>query len=266
MDPLESFYPSWSTYNAFMDNPITIVDPDGKGGRVSKIRDPNTGKTIALKVTATIYVYTDVQEIQNDITNIANTIKSEIENNWNNVSNSDETGNGVAKDANGNVLPIIFEVSVIPITRLEAENRTKTGKVSLDENFIELVNNEIPSEFDGNSGVINLNQNKAKNYTTVPHEWGHLLGYRNKSSRNTPDNEFHAGDYNPSSALPVPIMYRSLPPVDGIEERRVVTQTDIDRTNDGRGIGADVMGKIARSAYIGTPNTNQIYTNGIPSN
>ena len=33
-DQLESNFVSWSTYTAFLDNPILIKDPTGKGGEI----------------------------------------------------------------------------------------------------------------------------------------------------------------------------------------------------------------------------------------
>jgi len=264
-DPKESVYPSWSTYNAFMCNPIIIIDPSGEGGIVSKVRDIETGKTTALVVTATVFVYSDVKD-QQQLHNIAKDIKSNIESNWNNVTSADGKVSKTTVTKNGITLPTTFNITVIPITREDAESRMKSSNVAYGENFVEVIDdaNGPSSQFEGNSGFFNVSQQNASG-NTYSHEWGHFLEYVNPNVRDDNASRYHAAYYKPSSGEPVPMMFNDDPTIAG---ERTTTPTDVNRLNNGRGLGADLIGNPSKtnSAQVGAPNTNKSYQNGVEKN
>jgi RHS repeat-associated protein len=55
-DPAEVKYPSMSPYNAFNDNPMLYIDPDGNDGRISIIVNQEY-KTIHIAVATDVYVF-----------------------------------------------------------------------------------------------------------------------------------------------------------------------------------------------------------------
>ena len=263
-DPLESFFPSWSSYTGFLNNPIYIIDPSGKGGIASKVLDEN-GRTVAIKVAATIYIYSSVKD-QTELHSVAEGIKANIENNWNSVSYIDPSTGEVmttapTTSAAGNTVPVIFEVTVIVKSREEVVDMVENNKLSHGENIIEIIDDEtgMPSQVEGNSGVINLAQQR-KNGTTAAHEWGHILEYINPNV--TTDNvaRYHADE---THGPIIPMM--SNDPTSAAE--RLVTQVDVNRLNSNKPIGKGLLGvRTAKDATVnvGIENTNEIYENGIP--
>lgn len=262
-DPDESKYSSWSTYNGFMCNPILIVDPNGKGGKVSKVRD-SEGNVQSLVVTTVIYIYSDVVSMAR-LATLASEIKENIECNWNNVAIADNNGNvsencpTANSPATNKAYPVRFEVTVIPVTKDEAqknaENNTKERKdqEQQDVNFIKITDGGSQSFIDGNSGVFDLRQHTASG-NTYAHEFGHMLGYKNWQQT----DPTHFGEYytdSPSIPFPLPLMSTgsaSFCPL------RLSTQSDVDGLNQGQGVGSALLGKSGTSGFIGDPNTNKI--------
>lgn len=78
-DPLSEEFPSWSPYNMCMDNPIKMVDPDGKAP-TDWWKSINTGKYVwynqpsdgALVVAGHTYVGESINDVNNDFDNSNN--------------------------------------------------------------------------------------------------------------------------------------------------------------------------------------------------
>ena len=171
-DPLESNFVSWSTYTAFLDNPILIKDPTGKGGEISIAYDKSGAMTIT--VTSVIFVYSEVSEIQNDINNLASIIQSNINNAWN--------GNGFSAAYGDKVGIVNFNVSVVPCASPEeAKMRLEQHRDDPKYNFVHLNTSSVadPGEYTmqttGNVGSWSINPQYCNTYA---HEFGHFLSNR----------------------------------------------------------------------------------------
>lgn len=272
-DPKEGAYPSWSTYNAFMCNPIYIIDPTGKGGIVSKVLDEN-GKVIALKVTVSIYIYTDLEKTADEMHQLQQEIKSNMESNWNSVVYTDpetcvKTNKVPMVTKEGfESLPVQFEVNVEIKTRTEIVEMVKNKKLKEGENIVEITDDETSqTRFEGNSGVFNLAQRRL-DCNIWAHEFGHILNFINPFFAKK-DNTltYHAFPAEESAMNNNP----QIVPLD----QRVTTQADVDRLNgvlrDGgkvlsKGLGNDVIGTKAKQAAVGGPANNIIYKGGEETN
>ncbi|MFY7938722.1 MAG: RHS repeat domain-containing protein, partial [Flavobacterium sp.] len=258
VDPLERHYACWSTYNSFMCNPIFIIDPDGKGGKISKVRDPRTGKVVAFKVTAVIYIYSDVKSAS-ELGELSVEIETNIEGNWNNVYSSE---NSVPCNYLIDGKPLIFDVEVVPITREEAVEKMNDSKTQLDENFVEIVDNTSrPSEFNYNSGVFNVCQQESDK-TTYAHEFGHMLEYAIEKIKVNSDGEVinEIGDnpklYHTKVETTYATMMRIADALDANKQReRKVTNMDVRGLDRGFGLENAIITKnleiVKESKFIG---------------
>jgi RHS repeat-associated protein len=270
LDPLERSFLSWSPFCGYLDNPIYIVDPTGKGGIVSRVKDED-GKTVALKVSVTIYIYTDLKKTSEEMHGIENEIKNDIECNWNNIETIDPTSGelrnslALAKKEGYPNLPVQFEVTVITKTRSEVEEMVKGNNLKPQDNIVEIVDDEtIFSKFEGNSGVFNLlDQRRTAN--TWSHEFGHMLNFKNAKyggMENTAENHSDANSNQMMNNFPFNVA----------ETTRRVTQGDVDGLNGlikksdtkykNKGIGFDIIGTRIQSVFIGSKSNNIIYKNG----
>ena len=124
VDPDQAKFTSLSPYCAFNNSPLLMVDPTGKGAKVVKVME--NGKVVALKVVSTIYVYSTIASIQNDIANHANNIQEEINTAYDvNATGAVEVGDNTIQ------VPVIFEVTVIPVG---GENGSADAKKLADGN------------------------------------------------------------------------------------------------------------------------------------
>ena len=263
-DPEEYNYPSWSSYTAFLNNPVYIIDPSGKGGIVTKVLNEK-GKTIALKVTVTLYIYTDLKKTQEEMNGIKSNIKDNIEANWNNVTYTDNCQPTATN--NSITLPVIFEVDVQIKTRSEVEDMVKNNKIKHGENIIEIV--ESGGSFtDGNSGFWDLRQ-QALTGNTFAHEMGHLLEFVNSlvsklwGTKDIPSKDFPdvATSYEAADPKDPSIMNGNPHIVD--QASRTVKKSDIGGLNRGKGVGTDITGQAGvMEEKLGSRNTNKIYKNG----
>lgn len=163
-DPDEHKYSSWSSYSSFFNAPTMVIDPNGKGGKVS-LGVGSDGKP-ALIVSATIYVYSEVESINNDINKYANDVKTNIRAGWANGAFSSTLGFDEKKS-----YPVEFHVEVIGVSKQRAkELASKNGRD--DVNFVHLNNSENYSQTVDNVGSWSINSN------AFGHEFGHLLGNR----------------------------------------------------------------------------------------
>lgn len=197
VDPWVDRYERQSPYVAFNDNPIMFADPTGKGGELT-VHQREDG-TFYLKVTSTIYVYTNDKNI--DAKKYASKIQGDIMSQWN---NPDGKGYGqIGTDA----VDVVFDVTVEAVTTERADELAKDNK-DISVNFMALVNDGSGSEALGNSGKYDIARLNEDGSTNAAHEYGHLLGYnvpKGIPTMQSPgayemDNDNHADRSNPEEA------------------------------------------------------------------
>lgn len=267
VDPLVKDYPSWSPFNGFLNNPVIIIDPTGEGGKVSKVRDVNTGTVTGIKVQATIYVYSDQEKVNANIHSYASAMKDNIENNWNSMavvndgSISQEPSTTPWK-VTGQEYNVEFEVQVIPVSPKEAKKLADRNK-DKSVNFIRLYEGDesfnIGSRVNGNSGFIDVDDiaTGSSSPATYAHEFGHLLEFFNENSCQTE----HNGCFTDTKNLPIPYPMMG----SGVgTENQTVTPSDIHGLNFGKGlITPDLFGTPTGKYYsyqFGN-RTNEVYEN-----
>ncbi len=170
VDPLAEDYMSWSGYNYVMNNPMKYIDPDGKGVHLAIDTDKNGNITIT--ISATIYMYGS--KATNEL---ANKFQKRINNDWSGNFNS-----------NGNNFTVKSNISVKNVSEGEAKKKIDTynrvGKSTPDVNFLRVFDSNesnTASKTDGNVILLNLNQHRNSGNTTLSHEVGHLMNFKNTS-------------------------------------------------------------------------------------
>ena len=257
-DPLESKYPSWSTYNFTLDNPLYFVDETGEGAEVSKILD-DQGNVSAIQVTATIYIYSDVVAAS-DLKLHAQNFELSIEDQWSNISTMNYRGKKV---------PIVFDVNVQSVGISEAQDLAERNGNDKSVNFI-LITEQGGSGVRGNSGIIDLTQYEKRNGTTLQHEFGHLLGFRRV--KDVRDEVIEKGiKDNTHFPAKVEDMGKTIPIMTGGEDsdleaitdenlaNRKVTNADVKGINFRKGLPLSTSGKPNK---FGEKNTNTLYNTG----
>ena len=205
-DPKESKYVSWSTYTAFLDNPIIITDPTGKGGEISITYD-KVGKPIGMTITSVIYVYSEIPEVQNNIQNHAAEIQKNINDTWNRVDKSGNSNNFTV-NYKGENIPVTFNVSVIPCkSPEEAKEQLRKHLRDPKYNYIHLNTTSIS---EGNNNYYCRTTDNVGSWTIFPqnsftyaHEYGHLLANRlyedkKRSGDPEPNGLYDHTDFSPS--------------------------------------------------------------------
>jgi RHS repeat-associated protein len=176
VDPDQAKYTSWSPYCAFNNSPILMVDPSGKGAKVVRVYE--NGRVVALKVVATIYVYSTISSIQDDISNHARNIESEI----NAAYNVNATA-AVASGDNTIQVPVTFEITVIPVGGANGSadaDRLANGNTDASNNYVHLnenptTSNDHTSITEGNTGDWSIHPSTGSK--TRAHEFAHFLGW-----------------------------------------------------------------------------------------
>lgn len=195
-DPDQAKYTSLSPYCAFNNSPILMVDPTGKGAKVVKVYE--NGKVVALKVVATIYVYSTVSSIQNDISNHASNIQEEI----NTAYNVNATGTVTVGDKTIQV-PVVFEITVLPVGGENGpSDAEKLAYKNTDAsvNYVHLNDNapgpDHTSDTKGNTGDWSINPSTGSK--TRAHEFAHFLGWSIKLKNGTYFDHPTDGGYDDS--------------------------------------------------------------------
>ena len=162
VDPDQSKYASWSPYCAFNDAPIIMVDPSGKGAKVIKVYE--NGRIIALKIVATIYVYSTISSIQKNISTNATNIETEIKTAYN--------VNAMAKVVVGDnevQVPVTFDIKVLPVGGQNGPDEAEQladGNTDASINFVHLndnaVGNEHTSKTENNTGDWSIHPSTGK--------------------------------------------------------------------------------------------------------
>lgn len=249
IDPLADEYAFWSPYNYCLNNPINIVDPDGRGAEVSKEYDEN-GNFLGLLVTATIYIYGDEANEE-----LAAELQSQINDGWGNMTILDidkeiKKVTASITTITGVKINIRFNVKVVAISMSEVAKKIEKEGGDRKTNFMYIYRgndqkyDESGSWFNGNTAVLDLNENGRRNGTSALHEVGHLFGFRDNKSN-------HFKEANESGIYP--IMYNKGVTVgSGIAGTRKVTPGDI----GGLDLASSLYGRNVSYKHIGDPNTN----------
>jgi|GEM_PF-1259898 len=233
VDPWSDNYPSMSPFMYCGGNPVIIIDPNGKGGKVTKNFN-SYARVTGVTVSATVYIYGTQATPE-----LATQLQDQINSQW----------NSVGKVMHGNdSYNVKFDIKVQAIGIEEAEKLAANNK-DLSVNFMRVFDETesfATSKFSGNSGMLNLDQNTRRNGTTVAHEAGHMFGFKS----NDPDDNTHL--YKRINGI-LPIMYNGK----GADQygTRQVTLSDIKGLN----LFNDFIYSREISKYIGNKNTDIIY-------
>ena len=245
-DPREAKYPQWSTYNAFVCNPILFVDPSGQGAEITREYNEQ-GKVTKIIVTTNIYVYSKTQDV-NELGCYAGQIQSDIENQWNTPVNVDNQGNWEQSGSKNTVqynkenVEVEFKVNVF-VSKDENAANEQYNKGNIADNFIE-IGDFLGSNFKGNTGALSTSDLDNRGTSTAAQEYGHLLDFLNLTNPADNDDTEHT-DFN---SKPFTIMTRPRVSQLGIKSntpeseqahgnalaKRHVTQYDISRINKGK--------------------------------
>lgn len=185
LDPLQAKYPNLSPYNGFENNPIYFADPDGKDAKVTINKN-------LITVTTVIQIYGDAAT-----QDIANTYQSGIVEKWH--FQSDGTNWKYTDPKTKEVYDVVFVTEVklyggkeksTPFIIPESWNPYNT------DNFIEVSSKQNRSNVrlgdegvwrsegrelkDGSGNLIRKMSLEEDN--PAPHEFGHLLGLRDRYS------------------------------------------------------------------------------------
>jgi hypothetical protein len=165
VDPKSEEYFGWSPYNYVTNNPVKMTDPDGGSGEVTI---DNKKKTVTVQARIIIYGSQANPELAKQFAEKLNSMwnstgakvtigESKYSVNFNFTGEYREDGESLKNEIYNNT------DSKNNYFRVENTTERSDGSSHVDE-------------IGGNSGYINQVQNTASNNTTVPHEFGHLLG------------------------------------------------------------------------------------------
>jgi RHS repeat-associated protein len=234
IDPLSENFERQSPYAGFNDNPIAFADPTGKGAVLTVCQ--NADGSFYLKVTAKIYVYSKNKSPE-EAKKYALQIQQEIMNQWNNPTETDVNGNPIdgAKaygEIGGNKANVVFDVTVSAVSIDEASDLAATNS-DVSVNFMSLDGRGFTHTL-GNSTELNVDDIKDPHSTTAAHEFGHLLGYYNKSDRKTTVDDKIVYDEHHSNKDENFYMMSSNNPENGSGTKRRVDPEEYSRLGGGR--------------------------------
>jgi RHS repeat-associated protein len=253
MDPMADKYGYLSPFTYCLNNPLNIVDPDGRDVIVEKVYDADGKTVIGLKLSATIYIYGDKASKE-----VAEQLKKDIKNAWGKWSYLDkETKKTESFDSHlyldGRQISLDFSIDVQYKTVEEAEELAAENKDGSGNNFMRVYEGDdevFGSRFTGNSGMLDIKQHNNSNSDTAPHEVGHMMGFVNKAStREGTRNHFDKmidGLYPIMFGVPFPGYDR--------KAKKYVTYSDLDGLN----LQARILETKDNKIIIGNPTNNVI--------
>ena len=182
-DPWENKFPSFSTYSFSKNSPILMSDLNGKGAKVEIIAKTGDMERPRIKVSSVIYIYSVNSEVQSDITNLASSYQTHLNQSWNNAGSNHLLIEGEkpipARVKIGTIeYDVDFNFVVKNVTYDEAQklflsNKERGGV----DNFVALDKGNSTTESLGNVGIWNVDAIKADN-SVLDDEIGHFLAYR----------------------------------------------------------------------------------------
>jgi RHS repeat-associated protein len=262
-DPDESKYPGFSTYSTFMNNPLNIIDPTGRGG-VASVEKDESGKTY-IKVVSVIYIYSDIVSEQRLLL-AAEQLQININDQWNHP----DCAPNATTHYKGEVVPLVFEVTVIVTDRGNAQEKANLAFAQKDYkvNFIKIVDkgtsevNSKTSDWDKsdflNTGTWAIDELFSYGATEGAHEYGHLLNYCTPLDLVKNDQipfVTHAPHKEPYSIM-------SGHADADTKSRRQTSKADIERLNNGKGgsfsSGSVTYSKKSQKANVGSEPSDKI--------
>ena len=142
-DPNEKEYPAYSTYNAFMNNPVILVDEDGKGATVLKIYQ--NGTLIGVQVSVVIYVATNNSNI--NINQVASNLQNYYQNQFNSLPNT--------VTVKRRQIPISYNVTVIPVSGGTAGLQNQMSQNNSNNNLPKQITSQYNYIMISNVNIVN---------------------------------------------------------------------------------------------------------------
>ena len=172
VDPLTEKYPNVSGYVYCYDNPVRMVDPDGRDARITINKDK---KTITIEANI-------ILEGQYASQTLADKYKKDIMNTWGAIKNYKYEGEDYK---------INWKIDVRVKTRDDYKKNEKDEAIN---NYITPFNGNTPSiiDYTGNHGKWRSSFEEGKD--PAPHEFGHILGLRDRYVTKSQSQRYN-GDY-----------------------------------------------------------------------
>jgi len=263
VDPLQFKYPIQNPYTYADNRPVSMIDLDGAGARVTYWVDAN-GVTHAV-VSANIYVYTDDNS---DID--VNSFAESYEDNLNSIFNSSNEGNPYiyvykpGKDVNGDQTKrggtreraqVTYQFNVIPVSQEKAKTLADNNNGNKENNFFYVNDEGRNRSTGGNSGALSIN----KHSTQHVHELIHMLGW---SKFPYGINGKYGGDHADYINEKQSIMWIGKIEINRFDEFSVSGLPDIDITRLNYNTPISTMNKLTGMEYIeqGLANTIEYST------
>jgi len=187
VDPLTKKYPSEAPYSAMDNSPLSIIDPDGKGGIVTLDK-----QNCIVTISSTFTFYGNGASSDK-----ATKIAAKIETQWN-AANGTTVIDGVTYSVRFKVTGTYMDVSDPATAKLLQQQIKDNNNVS--HNFYR-IGNDVPAGFSasdppknspvfpggpsGNTGEFSTKDVDDAHGTTESHEYGHGLGLTHDDPDNT---------------------------------------------------------------------------------
>ena len=184
---MEAKYPMYSTYNAFNNNPIIYVDPDGKDWVISTTIDNNGNKTIHITLTAAVLNSSSKQIDMNLLkSSIQTQVKDAYAISWKEASKFETTTTEMPGDRPNLTVNVPVEfIDVNVVVDVTLRTIQDEANVKNDEHLIQVLDG-TDKKVKGTYGVAQLGGKKlwlnadridamimGNDNNTIPHELGH---------------------------------------------------------------------------------------------
>jgi uncharacterized protein RhaS with RHS repeats len=180
-DPHAGGYPSWNPYNYVADNPVLLIDPDGKDWRVDKTVDKKTGKTnYAITFIAAIVNESKIvtaTELVDLAFYLMDQIQSTLKIDEDNVSTSITAKIRFSEDGKVNDNEHVFRITDdLPS---EVRGDAKGRDIRINSSAVAMINSRKKGDKQDQYG----NEIDERDRTTGPHEALHTAGLTHPDER-----------------------------------------------------------------------------------